>query len=97
MNYLATCSDVVRFWDASSAVSGVGAGVGASGGLELSRTCNTAGAPSNACCWNHSGELFFGLGGVLPQLARSCLFSTFAKLDRVVYRLRWYVFHEDHS
>lgn len=46
MGSLATCSDVIRFWDTS----------GGGGGLELRKTTNVAATATNSCCWNHNGE-----------------------------------------
>eukprot|EP00752_Nemacystus_decipiens_P005893 g5326.t1 len=45
MSSLATCSDVIRFWDTGR------------GGLELRTTTNVAAAATNACCWNHNGQV----------------------------------------
>lgn len=50
MSSLATCSDVIRFWDA-----GVGGPTG--DGLELRKTTNVAAAATNSCCWNHNGTV----------------------------------------
>ncbi|CAM9359495.1 unnamed protein product, partial [Hapterophycus canaliculatus] len=47
MASLATCSDVIRFWDTS----------GGGGGLELRKTTNVAAAVTNSCCWNHNGQV----------------------------------------
>ncbi|CAM9573155.1 unnamed protein product [Ectocarpus fasciculatus] len=48
MSSLATCSDVIRFWDT---------GGGGGGGLELRKTTNVAAATTNSCCWNHNGQV----------------------------------------
>ncbi|CAM9334251.1 unnamed protein product [Ectocarpus sp. 6 AP-2014] len=48
MSSLATCSDVIRFWDT---------GGGGGGGLELRKTTNVAAAATNSCCWNHNGQV----------------------------------------
>ncbi|CAM9944105.1 unnamed protein product [Pylaiella littoralis] len=45
MSSLATCSDVIRFWDAGG------------GGLELRKTTNVAASSSTSCCWNHNGQV----------------------------------------
>eukprot|EP00903_Cladosiphon_okamuranus_P011405 g10748.t1 len=46
MSSLATCSDVIRFWDTAGG-----------GGLELRKTTNVAAAATNSCCWNHNGQV----------------------------------------
>ncbi|CAB1118585.1 unnamed protein product [Ectocarpus sp. CCAP 1310/34] len=48
MSSLATCSDVIRFWDTG------GAG---GGGLELRKTTNVAATATNSCWWNHNGQV----------------------------------------
>ncbi|CAM9750722.1 unnamed protein product [Ectocarpus sp. 12 AP-2014] len=48
MSSLATCSDVIRFWDT---------GGGGGGGLELRKTTNVAASATNSCCWNHNGQV----------------------------------------
>lgn len=66
MSSLASCSDVIRFWD----IGGGGGGGGPR--LELRKTTNVAAAATNSCCWNHNGTCLSAADARTPLLLSCC-------------------------